>query len=252
MKKFALGIAMFFSLIFILTACSKAQSTDERFISSLQQGLESRWQQVDKFEGQAQGSTTAAWNTYIDSELNKISEFKDATFENQDLGNLAKEYIESLEKIKENTNYIDTNYSMFTNKTNQYILNRYATLVKINEISPLEFNEKDKANFEGLLNEGKLAIAAEDIMKSADFQPEPKEYEGSSWTTYSCIVENTSDFTFKSFQFNIDLLDNSGVIVDTVIANLENWVPGTKQKASFSTDVQFAEMEINNCTWYYQ
>ena len=51
---------------------------------------------------------------------------------------------------------------------------------------------------------------------------------------YETIVENTSDITFSSLSFNIKCKDKDGVVVATDFIYLQNFEPGTKEKAKIS------------------
>lgn len=57
-------------------------------------------------------------------------------------------------------------------------------------------------------------------------------------------MENTSDIDFDYFDVEVTLLDDDGVNLHTTYANVSNWKQGTKARFDFSTDEQFAKIEL--------
>lgn len=139
MKKsilFTLVLCMIFISVSI-TGCS-SKSVDEKFIDALEDGLSARWELTDKSEDKDEAEEKSDYEGYIDAEYNKISKFKEENFEDKELGDLAREYIETLEQSKDTLKYFNNENKWLADWDNIRD-DRVETLVKINEKEKLEF-----------------------------------------------------------------------------------------------------------------
>ena len=138
MKKsilFTLVLCMIFISVSI-TGCS-SKSVDEKFIDALEDGLSARWELTDKSEDKDEAEEKSDYEGYIDAEYNKISKFKEENFEDKELGDLAREYIETLEQSKDTLKYFNNENKWLADWDNIRD-DRVETLVKINEKEKLE------------------------------------------------------------------------------------------------------------------
>lgn len=69
------------------------------------------------------------------------------------------------------------------------------------------------------------------------------------WKTYQTIIENTTGLDFNTFNININLLDENGVIVESVWEQVNNFNNGAKVQVEFSTDKEFASTEVTGDWW---
>ena len=249
MKKsilFTLVLCMIFISVSI-TGCS-SKSVDEKFIDALEDGLSARWELTDKSEDKDEAEEKSDYEGYIDAEYNKISKFKEENFEDKELGDLAREYIETLEQSKDTLKYFNNENKWLADWDNIRD-DRVETLVKINEKEKLEFSDdSDKENFEGLISEGEVVKAVREIQDNTKFKKIKNEY---GWNTYSAVVENTTNENFKYFSFSIKLIDKDGLTVESQSAYAENWNSGDKAKFEFQTDEKFKKIEIADCTYTF-
>ena len=103
MKKiFAIMLSLV--LVFTMASCGETKSIDQDFIESLGNGLNSRWDEIQHNPAESEKN----YNSYVTAELDEIAEFKNANFENKELGKLAKKYILSLEEFKDLLSYYNT------------------------------------------------------------------------------------------------------------------------------------------------
>lgn len=251
MKKILRGVL---SLLLVLSMCactSKSNlSVDGAFYEDLKQGLINRWKLSDLNDDDY---TTEDFNGYVKAELDCISKYKSKKFKNKNIGNYAKDYIQTLYATKKYTKYIDSNYDKWESEYINVIYDdRCEALVHLNDIKKIKFDKKaETKNFNELLEDGKNSIDIRDLMNKADFKKEPDEYEDETYHTYSMIMENTTDLDFDYFSFNLNLEDENGVVIETESASTENWDAGTKHKFEFSTDCNFAKITVHNSSYNY-
>ena len=235
-----------------LAACgsggASGKSVDESFISAAAKGLQARWDISDKQDEEGTASTAETFTACIDAELNAISEFKEAEFEDETLGNLAKEYIEILEKSKELTaNYYDKNYATFDSEYTPLNQRRSQIIKTFSEDYQLPIDDDHTDTLNTFIADANLTTAVQDLISSTTFEMTEDDY---GWKKYQAVVENTTEKTFDSFTFDINLVDKDGVVVETQNAYTENWKPGDKHRFEFSTDAEFDKIEIEKAEWY--
>lgn len=248
MKKRYMPLFLVFLMILMaaLTGCGTSTSVDDQFKADLMKGLSARWDLTDKEDDDS--DTAADYEAYINAELDVVSKYKDETFEDEELGELAKEYIDVLEQGLDTLDDYGNSDKWYASYSEVYD-NRAELLVKLNEKLDIQFeSEDDQDNFNGLLSAGKVVVAVRELMNTTKFEKTASDY---GWKTYTAVVENTTDETFDYFSFEIKLFDKDGVTIENQSAYTENWAPGDKAKFTFETDESFSKMEISNCEYYY-
>lgn len=142
MKKILRGAL---SLLLVLSMCactSKSnQSVEDAFYEDLKQGLINRWKLTDLQDDY----TTEDFNAYLKAELDCISKYKNKKFKNKDIGNYAKDYIQTLYAAKKYTKYIDSNYDKWESEyINIIYADRCEALVHLNDIKKIKFDKKSQ------------------------------------------------------------------------------------------------------------
>lgn len=220
------------------------KTVDERFLECLANGLESRWELTDADE-KKEVITKKDWEEYIAAEYDNIIDFKDAEFENPDLGKWGKEYINSIVRSKEVLAYYDSNqwYAKYHNDVYQ---DRACALYKINAIQPVPVTEEEQGELQSLVMDGEVSDFASLLLGSVKFELESDDY---GWKTYSAVVENTTSTSFSTFQIAVDLLDKDGVTIETAIAYCDGWDSGEKTRIEFNTDKSFETINNSYASW---
>lgn len=233
------------SMAFVFSGCSQNddRSTDEKFIEAVGNGLEARWAITDSKE--ASSASTDTLNQALEKEKEAVKDFYDADFENQDLKQCARNYIDALNSLNADDYGSSSGYERWMRGYNQ----RVAALYNIDKISPISVGKTNESNLTEILNDGKEASAAIDLMNKADFVKQDPEYPGQTYFDYKAVVENASDVTFSYFYYNINLVDSDGVTVDTTIASTNDWAAGSKHTFEFTTDKAFDSIEVSSCGW---
>lgn len=228
-------------LVMSTCSCSGGKSVDEQFISSLEKGLEARWQLTDK----TNTPTKEDWEKYVKAELDEILKYKDEKFEDKKIEKVAKTYIKSIEDTKKILKYVNTNQWMTKYDMGIY-MTRTKALYDINQIKTLEVKEEYKEDLTRLISTGEAASLAKKIMEDVKFKKVKGEYD---YRTYAAIIENTSTIDFQSFWLSVALYDKNGIIVDTQDVYVSSWNAGEKAKFEFGTSKEFSKIKIKNVTW---
>lgn len=235
-------------VLFVMTGCSSSQekSVDESFIDDFKSGLMARWDEAEDNTA----DSTEEFNKLLDAELNEIKKYKDETFENKELGESAKAYINNLEDTKNITKYVNTDYSKFYEQYQDYSQIRAEAMYDINKIQKIKFDSKsDQDIFDSMLEEGELVKEVRNIMSNTQFTLAKNDNEYDTSATYEAIVENTTNTDFDNFYFDIAVKDEQGVIIDTESAYTENWRKGEKHKFDFWLNKPAYSIEITRCNW---
>lgn len=222
-------------------ASGEPEFIDDEFVAAIGPALEARWAITDQEPDDVVSADLTAQG--VQAELDGVEAYKDGNFENEDLAQYAKLYIEALENSDAN-DYVEANERWVQNY-NQRVISLY----QINEISPITVSEEKQTTLSQLLSDGKDALAASELMENVEFTAEDPEYEGQTYLTYTAVVENTTDTNFAYFFYDLNLVDADGVVVETLTAETDNWAPGTKHSFEFSTDKQFDHVEIVTANW---
>lgn len=237
-----LGLLFAIGSCLLICGCS-SKSVDDQFISSLEKGLSARWAKMDDAD-----ESKSYYEGVVNAELDEVSKFSEESFEDENLGKLAKEYIEILNRSLKTLDYYGNDNKLET-EWNKVKDDRAACLVKINEIKPLEFsNESDQEEFESLLNEGKVVQNVRKIIKAANFKITKDDGYGK---TCVAMIENTSDEEFDYFELEYKLLDKDGNTLESSFVSTSNWKPGEKAKFEFWTDENFKKIEVSSCEYNY-
>ncbi|MGL5694201.1 MAG: FxLYD domain-containing protein, partial [Peptostreptococcaceae bacterium] len=181
----------------------------------------------------------------VKKELDILSKYKDAKFDNPELKKLAQDYILALETQQDALKYYDSDYGKYERLWKDGYDSRSTILVTLVEKFGLELSEKQfddlKTNAQVVKENQEFQSKIDTILKGIKFEIVKDEY---GWKDYEAVVENTSGVDLEGFYLNIDLIDKDGIVVDTTMASHNGiWKNGQKYKFTFSTDKTFEKME---------
>lgn len=223
--------------------CEYELSVNGQFLKALATGLEERWKLTD---AEKETETTEDWENYINAEYTMISKFANMNFEDQNLADLAKNYIKMLESAQDIVKYYGSNESTFWREYNPIYQERAIILMKINNDYVIPVSDDKKVKLNDIVTSGELVLKLQEILSNAKFQKISEEY---GWKEYEAVVENTSNTAFSWFIFNINLIDKNGTIVETPTASTSNWGIGNKHKFKFSTNENFEKIVVYSCNY---
>ena len=247
MKKI-FNILLMLLVAMVLVACGsstekEAKTYDEDFIKSLAKGLDNRWSVSDSASFEENAKSLAE---VIQKELDEVGSYTDKKFSSSELQEQAIAYINELNKGLEvaATYGADSFYIDWDKHANA----RTSIILKINSIK--EIPVKDKNILNQLLAKGKEATqknaketAVNDLVSNLTYQlDEAKSDEFVK--VYFVEVENTTEYLIKDLGISVNLVNDSGVTVETTYINMDNWKSGSKVRLEFSVyDKEFAKTE---------
>lgn len=236
-KKYLLIMAIFTTLLFFI-GCSKEtkveQTPEQKFVEVFEKEINKRWTESDKLDSKKldEASYNEALVKIMESEINALK-IESESLTDVALKEIANNYIEGtlaqIEAFKTNDYDLMWSYQEKAEKLRKpalvALVDTYG--VKINEEHQQTYKDfKEAATVINQENEAKEY--AENLALQMTFNKIEGEF---GEVSYETIVENTSDITFSSLSFNIKCKDKDGVVVATDFIYLENFEPGTKEKA---------------------
>lgn len=243
MKIKKLFIIIFSITVFILSV-SCENISDERFITDMSSGLNSRWSyqssvDEDKFNKESMEKC-------LYKEYEAVKKYKDMTFKNKELYVWVNKYIVSLEDSIEYLSFYGTDEwtSKYLNGTYN---DRVESIYAINKLSDLTIEDDNLSSFADVNRDGEIVYNVRKWLNSVEFTEEKDDFDG-VFRYYSSIVENTSSINFSYFDFTVSLISD-GIIVDTVTASVDSWNSGDKIKFEFYSEKSFDEMDVKYASW---
>lgn len=231
----------------VTNAVTNEPSIDERFLSSLVAGLNARWILTTADSG-ALSITKHDWEEYLQAEYDQIKSYENETFENDDLGRWAKQYIQSIKGSFDALKYYGSDMWDNVYKYGVYE-DRVVAIYHINKLFPLSVSPEYQSNLESMLTVGEAIDSIPSILEDIKFQ---KEYDSvTKKTTYYTYLENPTAIEFSNFTFRVKLKDSSGTVFQTYEPYAILWKPGEEYRFTFTTPLNFASFEIEHVrAWY--
>lgn len=249
MKKIILLISTFIlslSIVACSTTDSEDKGKDKTFIKDIKKSFEKRADYLDDVDS---GTVNLAENEYLKEAVNKekeiIEKYKDAQFDNPELGKLAKDYVEGLNKQEESLKYYASDAAKYEKIWAEGYDIRSTTLTTLVDKFGLEMNDKSfeelKNNAQVVKEKNDVQAKVDEILKTIKFEKVKEEYE---WKEYETVVQNTTGVDFESFYLDVKLLDSEGVVVESIPVSPNGyWNKDQKIKLTFSTDKDFEKIE---------
>lgn len=221
-------------LSLLLVGCSSVnqEKTDDRFIKAVETGLQNRWS--------INWEDEASLDKALKEEKAAVAEFKDATFENEELGKAAMDYLEALDDSHASDAFSDTRSYKFLDAYNK----RVKALYQINQITPIEVDSKYEENLYDVLSDGEEIIAADGRVDELIITGVKKKSSGSEYYEAVVTLKNTTDKPIKFLGFDVNELDGSGNTLDAYMSYNKNATTGTIDPGStFSIPLTMAESD---------
>ncbi|MDO5397871.1 MAG: FxLYD domain-containing protein [bacterium] len=234
----AISVAMIFVYKSGQNSIDPTEYADTKFISAMSKNLSKR-EKVDFPDT----PSTEDYENVVNAE-ESIYKFQDATFKDEHLKKLCKDYIDGLNLQKEALTY-STDYTKFTEYWQNGLDARSLVINELYQEYDLKLSDKNKKNFESTAKtvqeniDKEAAIKA--LFKSIEFIKVKEEYK---YTYYEATVENTTEYDFSYMNLKINLIKDD-VIQETAYSNIGVWQSGAKVKFEFMTDKVFDKYEVH-------
>ena len=249
--------------ILLLSACffcscadSEEVKDDQAFIDNLSKALEARWRNdIDTSNMDADQYRNYLKTQCVEAEQSILGNYEDYTFKDSHLADLAKQYFDALDKQYEGADYFGIDDAKHEKMFYEEGYNARASILKeLTEDYGLTVSDIYQSILDEFITAG--GVVEEDntqkeqvqqILDNLNFEKTDESY---SWSTYTATIVNTTDTTFSSFSITVDLLDESGVVLEQCYCSIDHWAPGSKNQIEFSTDKSFSSM--NFTASYYE
>ena len=226
--------------IMLLSGCGE-KTTDEAFTDDLTTALTERWDQAD--------SNESDYGALAQTEYDILKKYQDQTFENKELGTLAKEYITAVETQVNAADYLESDYNKFAE---MYWIEggtaRYDTLSTMIKEELWEVPEGYQASWKD------MKATNEEVEKSNHIEVLNMRVTGDSLagTTY-CYpllkIKNNTKEKIDMVQMELQVLDKNGSVLETISPMINNLAPqqtGWTQKTFLQSDLdKVAAFEVS-------
>lgn len=219
---------------------------EDRFPDRLAEGLQNRWQlEKDLKVDKKYVYTKEDWTAMFDAEYEKLASFKEDKFKDETLRELANRYIRHLEESYETLEKFGTD--QWTDEYNSRVYQQQTvTLLELNRLYPLTVAQEHEKSFTKMLNNGEIIEMVTTIIDQIYFLDIRDTGYG---TTYETTIRNSTSLTFEWFTLEVELLDDSGNVLDTKLLELNNWEPEEKVRLNFTTKEPFSSIDIAFANW---
>ncbi len=193
-------------------------TADARFLRDMNRGLTASWT-LENGEIELQNRDDVHSTEFIGLEYDAVSKYRDSKFRNKDLQALAVEYIDSLEQCKSvaESKDPDKDFDGFWREFSQPYGARLTAVYEIYKggYGLLPENEGGIKEKENLLAQGWILSKAGEIV----FERQENQ-EGI--ITYTAEIQNDSGFDLEFLDFEVELYNGKGKLIETASAYAEN------------------------------
>lgn len=229
---------------------------DEDFMRDLAKGLEKRWTIPEIGDTEEYSNADKLIDHYtqcINAELEYIGSYKDFKFQDSKLQECAIKYINCLNESLSTLDYYKSDINKYLTDWDK-IYNERSKLIKIfyNDFGLTVQNEYESI-LKDFLNQASTVEKKETLEKQLEDMVSNLTYECiedmGGWRKYRALLENTTENDFNSINFNINLLDENNVIVESTYGHIGIIEKGQKAYVEFSSDKDFLYVKTD-IQWY--
>ena len=236
----------------MLFGCSTSNKvpTDEDFIVNVGKVLETRWKEDKDESTMSTSEIQSYYKSCVQSELSAIGNIDDYEFENEDLKELGKKYIDALNLQMDGVQYVGTDdYEKYEKTWYRGYCYRALYLKQFVDDYGLTVKPEKQTRLDDILAEYAVAKESIDNYEFATYLEDNLAYnkdesKSDEWTAYyTAIVENTTDHEIASISINANFIDASGVTVYNSYSYINNIKPGAKAESELYYDVEKGDFD---------
>ena len=222
--------------------CEYELTVDGQFMRALSDSLMARWDYLDSSEAQ-KADENDLYEKACELELGKVEAFYDQTFDNEDRGKAAKEYVDCIRSAKDSLQYYTVNYSKFYDTWSAIYEKRTILISRFVNDFGLKVDEKHQSDLDGLLKDAvgaaEHAKVKEQVNKILDTIKISRNNDEWGTAEYTITMENVSEYTFEYFDVTISVEKDDTYITEGYVNTPANWAPGKKVSESVYFDKDF-------------
>lgn len=233
-------------LVLVMGGCTGAgasTATEDDIKAAVEKGLEARWDYQNSHGAYKLNNkeTTSSLKKYykksIDQELKYIEKYKDADFENTDLGDAVAGYINSLEMQQDLLSGDIKDY--WTLKYDLKAYQWYGTkdLIKLNDICGFEFSEDYQIEFDQMMNDTDYKNMSDDPKQVTEaFTIESQTVEEDNGSRQPAVkIKNNTDFAYACYALVYRVKAEDGTVVGSGLYDyIYKFKAGTEMETIYS------------------
>ena len=238
-----------------LTACSsnskpeEPKYVDDTAMETIAKGFEARADVIADLEQNGEDTNSNKnLKKMIKAELDVDKELTSAKFKDSKMQEDVLSYINSiqgqLDVVKNNSSSNDTFYQEWQDAYDK----RTSALKVLVDKYDLKVSDKYKDDFDELIANGtaatKKADQKEGLTNNFNNITFDVTDDGYGNYTYSAVVENTTQYTYKNVSLTLGLYDGDGVRQDEAYADTNSWAPGEKVRFEAYGDINPASIKV--------
>lgn len=218
-------------------------TTDEgKFLTDFAAGLMERWDySTSPTELTDLSEQVKEYTDCVNIEINKLSKYKDMTFQNEMFNKKAHAYLDALQAQLDALSYCTTDYAKYSIAWDKAYNDRAVLIAYFLNNYPVNINDKyadTKSEFlyaaKQISEEKEFAAAVDAMIHENSFALTKDDMYVK---TYSIQVENKTDKVFKTFELLVTYLDKDGsIIFQTYTNQIKSFAPGQKANFEVTTD----------------
>ena len=232
--------------------CEYELSVDGQFMRALSNALVERWNYIDSDEALTEDYDNVQEKS-CDIEIDALESFYDQTFNDTNLQEIAKDYIDTVKAAKDALTYYTVNVTKYSTDWDSAYQQRTILLEQLVNDYNLAVDETHQQTLDDLLTDAqaskeqvKLDEQVNEILRTINITSTTDEW---GFVTYNFTMENTSEYTFDSFWVTVNAEDaNNTIISSGSLLAPDNWAPGKKVSGTTSF---YPDIDLNSVTLSY-
>lgn len=225
------------------TGSGVSTATEDDIKTAVEKGLEARWDYQNshrayKLKGK---ETTSSLKKYyersIDNELKYIGKYKDAGFENTELGDATAGYIDSLEKRQDLLSGDIKDYWTLKYDLKAYQWHGTKALIKLNDICGFEFSDDYQIEFSQMMSDADDENMSDDPKQVTEaFTIKGQTVEKDNGSRQPAVkVKNNTDFAYACYALVYRVKAEDGTVVESGLYDyIYKFEAGTERKTIYS------------------
>lgn len=240
--------------------------TDADFVLNVSKGLEARWkisdqndavtkEYTDKNEQVPVSMNQKMYSENVNAEYDALGSFDDYTFSDSDLKELAENYFWALDQQKNGVQYLGVDDAKYNDTFMRGYYYRVKYICDLYNNYGMTVDDSYQSIMDEMIANNVFATEYVAVVTWIGATQENitftqnEEYDSTTYKEYKAIIENTTDYDLTSVSVQIDILDESGIVVDQYTEYIDNFRTGSKYEITFTTDKALADtntiIEVN-------
>ncbi len=233
-------------LILVMGGCTGSggsSATEDDIKTAVEKGLEARWDYQNShgaYKLNSKETTSSLKKNYknsIDKELKYIEKYKDADFENTDLGDAAGGYINSLENQQDLLSGDIKDYWTLKYDLKAYQWHGTKALQQLNDICGFEFSDDYQIEFDQMMNDTDDENMSDDPKQVTEaFTIESQTVENDNGSRQPAVkVKNNTDFAYDCYALVYRIKAEDGTVVGSELYDyIYKFKAGTERETIYS------------------